>query len=457
MTEQITKRPLVCAALALIFGMLASQMIWVVVPLLALAYYAAGSARLIVAAFALLGSLITPALAPMVYEKTPFSASGVIDSIPTLSSNRERFEATFGTQRYLVSVAGDHRLGKGDRVEVVGTLGPLPQVTEVFHRKRGINGAVKASFIQVLSKGPWIYQVGEEWRRDFRAQIARHVPSFWAEMANALCFNLSQDLDEPLLDDLKTTGTVHIISASGAHVAILALFIDWILSMFPVKREVRLLLLVGVLLLYTVAAGFNAPIIRASIMIMIVVGAYIHRRDPDGLSALALAALIALLLKPSALFEPGFQLSFSVLLGFVTLLKGQNLERENAYKKAILRTKQLATVSLVATYMSAPILAYWTGGVSLIGVVANLAIAPVLPFLVVVPMVSQPLSHAVPDIAGFGMQWIFEPLCGWLVVSVTQLAKVPFAWVQVPVFSLFWVAPYYGIWALVWRKRLDLP
>jgi len=64
------------------------------------------------------------------------------------------------------------------------------------------------------------------------------------------------------------------------------------------------------LFFYAAAAGFHAPMLRSVTMVLVASFAYALRREPDALSALALAGVINLLVEPEAVSSLGFQLSY---------------------------------------------------------------------------------------------------------------------------------------------------
>jgi competence protein ComEC len=71
---------------------------------------------------------------------------------------------------------------------------------------------------------------------------------------------------------------------------------------------------------YVVVTGFPTSAIRAAIMATIVIGGWIAKRPSDLMNSLFAAALVILLWDPQQLFQPGFQLSFVVVLCILLIL-----------------------------------------------------------------------------------------------------------------------------------------
>ncbi len=110
-------------------------------------------------------------------------------------------------------------------------------------------------------------------------------------------------------DKLKTSGTVHVVVASGMNVTLVAGFLVNILILFVPRRKAIVGALVGIWL-YALMAGFDAPIIRAAIMGSIGFTAQGLGRINYAWRGLFLCALGMLIVKPEWLMDLGFILSF---------------------------------------------------------------------------------------------------------------------------------------------------
>ncbi|MFZ4509175.1 MAG: ComEC/Rec2 family competence protein, partial [Fimbriimonas sp.] len=295
-----------------------------------------------------------------------------------------------------------------------------------------------------------------DWRMGYRSALRRVLPERIATVADALCFNMASALDPELYGNLRRTGTVHIISASGAHVAILAVFLDFVLgALLPLGRKWRLLVLFGILVLYAIATGLNPPIIRSVFMAMVLLWAYVLRREPDGLCALGCAALIALAVSPAGLFEPSFQLSFAAMLGLITLINNRSDDSVDALQRFKRKAVAAGQASIVAIYATTPIIAYWFGTFATIAVLANLMIVPVLPPLIIFPMLAQGLATFRPELSAWVLSNLYAPLCGWLMYVVDSLGSLSWASTDLPAIPIWFWIPYYCVGLIWWRKRLE--
>jgi competence protein ComEC len=274
-----------------------------------------------------------------------------------------------------------------------------------------------------------------------------------AAAVDALCFNVDSDIDRRLQLNLRRTGTIHIVSASGLHIVIVAFALLWLLERLPVPRGLGLALVAAALFLYVGAAGLNPPVIRAAVTAMLVLGAYLFRREPDWLSAMAIAALGCLIARPSSAMEAGFQLSFAVIAG-LGLFGRRFYGGVRALARLWTGFENVAHVALVASVVSAPLVAYHFGMVSVASVLANVLIGFVIAPIVIAALVAQAVSPFSAALAVGLMKLVVEPLSGWFLWVVDSLGQMRWAAVDAPPFSAYWLLPIYAAMLCLWRKRV---
>ncbi len=183
-------------------------------------------------------------------------------------------------------------------------------------------------------------------QRLVRAQILREVrppgvlPRFYAATAKRLEKILAQGLDRHpeivsvylgmmlgqkavLSADQQNaymrSGTFHIFSVSGLHVAAIALALLGLLRLARVPERAAVVIGLPVLWLYVQITGGSTPAVRAFLMIAFLSAARVFRMPGNSLAALAGAALVTLLLDPWQLFSTGFQMSYAVVTALVLM------------------------------------------------------------------------------------------------------------------------------------------
>jgi competence protein ComEC len=108
----------------------------------------------------------------------------------------------------------------------------------------------------------------------------------------------------------QKTGVFHILVVAGLHVAALGALIFWISRKLRLSPTMTMLLVVAVLAAYVAIVEVRAPVLRATLMAgAVVLGGFLYRRL-DLLNSSALAALAILIIRPLAIRDSSFQLSF---------------------------------------------------------------------------------------------------------------------------------------------------
>lgn len=127
---------------------------------------------------------------------------------------------------------------------------------------------------------------------------------------------MTSAVEEPFV----RAGTFHIFAVDGLRIGLITMMFVTLLQVLQVPRRwAGLLALVGIWF-YAGLTGYPASAIRAAIMATIVIGGWILKRPSDLMNSLFAAALIILLWDPQQLFQPGFQLSFVVVLCILLVL-----------------------------------------------------------------------------------------------------------------------------------------
>ena len=141
-------------------------------------------------------------------------------------------------------------------------------------------------------------------------------------IASTLIFGFRSDLSQEVLQSFSSTGTIHALSVSGAHVAILFLFIHHLL--FFLRNNLKLLICKLILILiilwtYALITGFSPSVLRSVIMISLYIGAtYLNKRQ-NSLNIMAFSALALILYHPPYVADIGFQLSYFAVVGLILI------------------------------------------------------------------------------------------------------------------------------------------
>ena len=143
-------------------------------------------------------------------------------------------------------------------------------------------------------------------------------------------------IDNGLLSNMRQGGIAHIFAVSGLHVGALYAFCLLLFAKTKLQecsKPLRFTILALILLFYAALCGFSSSIVRATILCL--TGYFMKQlgSSSDPLSTLSLAALLILIYAPVSLFEVGFQLSFLACLGIFLFARRIGQVCDKAYKR----------------------------------------------------------------------------------------------------------------------------
>jgi len=192
-----------------------------------------------------------------------------------------------------------------------------------------------------------------------------------------------KDMPKDFLDNLRTAGVMHVVAASGMNVTMVGGFFSGIFAFF-LKRQLAVLATILIIIFYAFLAGFDAAIIRASIMGVLVFTAQILGRKSLAGYGLFLAAFVMIFINPSIIFDVGFQLSFAATFGLLYLrpMFEVNKKVKKFIKKSIIGEDISTTVA--AQIATLPIVLANFGYYSIWSVLANGLVLWTVPFLMAI-------------------------------------------------------------------------
>ena len=223
-------------------------------------------------------------------------------------------------------------------------------------------------------------------RRCVLGAVHAVLPVTQAAVLSGILLGRRTDLPPDLMADFVHTGTVHILASAGLHVGVVAFWTLFLCERLTLPRKASAGAIIGTLWLYALMAGGRPSVTRAVVMATLYFGAILFEREPDLPTTLAAAALLILLVQPTALWESGFQLSFLTVL---TLTAGMPVwqawwrPRVGRISRPLPRrvlwwAVEMAGLSLLAQVGAAPVVASDYNEISLSGFFANALVVPAL-------------------------------------------------------------------------------
>lgn len=363
-------------------------------------------------------------------------------------------------------------LAPGARVRVWGRASrpAAPGNPGEFDRRARAREERRLSFIRASGAGAverlegggrsWLATLAGRIRAAGGAALDRHVGPQRRGLAAALLLGRRATLPEETSASFLVTGTVHILSISGLHVALLAGGLLALTRAARVPHRPALVAVAAVTGLYMLVVGAETPVMRATLVVWLAcLGAALGRRS-GGLTALAAALVAVLAWHPAALLSTGTQLSFlstAVLVGAASAVAARArdddpierlVERSRGPLERRLRVlgRGVLTATLVGAAVwlaTAPLVAARFHLVSPVGLVLNPLVAPLVAVAMVGGFACILLAPASALLAGAAGR-LCDGALGLVEAGVDLGARLPgaFSWVSGP--PAWWVCGWYA-------------
>ncbi|MGN2337543.1 ComEC/Rec2 family competence protein [Clostridium cagae] len=208
-----------------------------------------------------------------------------------------------------------------------------------------------------------------------------------AGLISSIAFGYSECLDDEDKDYMKNFGIIHAISVSGLHVAI-------VYSVLKRFLGVKIGLIATII--YVLFTGSNYSSIRAFLMLSTLELSYLLKRNNNSISALSISGIILLLMRPYAVFENSFHLSYLATLGIILYNKKLNYK----FYKLPKVLRNTLSISLSAQIFTFPYLILMFKDFSVNFIVGNLFLMPFINLIVICGNI-LPVTYVIPSLFDF--------------------------------------------------------
>ena len=279
----------------------------------------------------------------------------------------------------------------------------------------------------------------KRWRNEVYAAMLAAMPDRDAALITGMLFGGYTGIDSQMVQDFSLTGIVHILSVSGAHLALVAAAVFWMIRRLGVPELWGAVIAASVMGSYGFLCGFSAPVARSVLMGLIAMVAIGFDRLSSSTHALAAAVVGMLAWEPRNLFDISFQLSVGCTAGLLYIYPPIAGWLEGVVKPWIGRGIAVTMATQLAVL---PFLAWYFGQVSVISLVANLGVVPLLEGVIVLGLGGALFEGGFPAITH--VLFVLLSLVASLAVEINHfLAQLPVAAVNVPAMSLTGSCVYY--------------
>lgn len=208
----------------------------------------------------------------------------------------------------------------------------------------------------------WIKARALELRRYFKARmIVCGLQGQELAVSEALLLGQSSDIDPELLASYSASGTLHVLSVSGMHVALVFVVLLKLLAPLEKKKKTQWIsfaIQFFVIWFYAFMTGMSPSVLRSVMMLSVIITGRVIKRDAHLLNTLAASAIILLIGNPLLLEDAGFLLSYCAVAGIV--IAQPLIERQwNPQSKLLKPVWSLTSVTLAAQIFTFPLGLYF--------------------------------------------------------------------------------------------------
>lgn len=248
------------------------------------------------------------------------------------------------------------------------------------------------------------------WRAELAARLSDAIGGEEGALCVAFLLGDKSLLSADSILHFRRVGVSHLLALSGLHVSILIAFLEFVLKKLTCPRTIRAVTVILLSLAYLLLTGCSLSTVRAVLMCCTLMLAFLFRGSYDSFTSLCAALALILLLSPWAIGDLGMWMSFlaagSIIIFTPLMLRVREFLRENFHGGGVLSKAAL-----------------WLASSFLVGVVANLAMAPIQGFLFgELPLLSIPatilLSYPLTAVLILSMLCLILPPIGVLCRAV---------------------------------------
>jgi len=292
------------------------------------------------------------------------------------------------------------------------------------------------------------------WRDQMRQTLLLAMPGTDAALIMGMLFGGYDGIDRQTVREFAATGIVHILSVSGAHIALLAGAVFWLAGRLRLRQEIAAAIAAVTMIGYGFLSGFSAPVIRSVIMGLICMTALALDRRASAKRALALAVLGMLIYQPYNLFDISFQLSIGCTAGLLYLQPVLLAWLRRGLPEPV---AQATAATLAAQLAVIPFLAWYFGTFPLISLLANLLVAPLLEAVILLGLLATLMAGALEPLAHVMFVGV-SLLLGSAVELNRFLCRLPGGTLLLPAIGVAGSAVYYAmlLWACGFAEKWGL-
>lgn len=294
---------------------------------------------------------------------------------------------------------------------------------KTYLRTKKIYGIFNVEDVEIVKNGS--DNIIIKLRKYIKSKLREKLKKENSELAISLIVGDRSHISSEVEDNFKKANLMHMLAISGAHFSYVILIAIFISNRLQHKRLGQLIQIIAIIFFMNLT-GNTASVVRAGIMSILLIGSSICKRQNDSLNNIAISAIIQIINNPYIIFDSGFMLSYSGVLGIILFYKRIS---EHIHFKSI-------ALTISANIFIIPIMIYNFHTISGSFIISNICASWLLGIIIILEFISLcipiKLLYMILDLLIMMLRKIAE-IC----------ANIPFAQMYVPRYAIFFVIVIY--------------
>lgn len=374
-------------------------------------------------------------------------------------NNSSRYKST----QIYIDVKKDSALQYGDKLILKGEFskGSEQRNTggfdyQLYLKSIKIYGTLKVENYQKIDSNHvnYIQKMMNNIKLSITEKIEMLLKDDYQQIAKGLLLGDTSNLDEELQENFQIANISHVLAVSGMHVIYMIMGIEFIFKSWLGKRNVKYVVIIS-LLFYMSLTGFTSSIVRAGIMGIMNVMAFLFYRKKDIWTSIGVSLLIILIDNPYAITGVGLQLSYLGTIGIIILNKNIRhmldnvkwiknsilIKRNQPLTKIIESFKEILSITLSAQIMIFPIMIYHFNLIGIYFMITNILVSiitGITMFLSIMFILSTYIHLKIAKCISIFLSLGIEGF-----IQISNLANLPFSKVYVTTPHIIFIIIYY--------------
>lgn len=289
-------------------------------------------------------------------------------------------------------------------------------------------------------------------RKGVEGKIAENIARPESDLAQGLVISGKGSMSEELLEDFKRVGLIHIVVLSGSNVSIISTALFALLG--NVRQSLKVIIGITSMTGFAIMTGAMPPVVRSVLMTSLpMIGklflekelnqdrgqkitkakvSFFQEKD-SSIYLLFMTAMLMSIHNPLLpIYDISFQLSFMATMGLMVLTEPFTKLLSFIPEKFSIR--EIVAASLATQVYVAPLLLTIGNQVSIVFLIANIIVLPVLPVLMFFIGSIVFIGYTIPFLAKI-IGLVTWSLLHLVIVGVGYLSDLPFATISLEIIT----------------------